>query len=139
VTTPPPASPPTRPPDVDTGFWLWVVALPLLAAGHLVDLLTGAGHRHGLLLAISAVFLVLVVVVVATFLVLMRAGYRWARTCLTGGAIASVVYSVSNLFTVDRDTGPAVAYAATVIIGAVLICGGTYLLHRKDAHEYFTR
>ena len=32
----PPGSSPARPPDVDTGFWLWVAALPLMMAGYLV-------------------------------------------------------------------------------------------------------
>ncbi|MEW5813474.1 MAG: hypothetical protein AB1925_28955 [Actinomycetota bacterium] len=130
---------PARPLDVDTGFWLWVVALPLMAAGYLVDMLTGAQRLAGLMLAINVVFLVVMVAVVATFLILMRQGYRWARTCLTGGAIASVAYSVSELFTVDRPEVAALAYAVAVIVGSVLVCGGAFLLHRKDAHEFFTR
>ncbi|BBX66772.1 hypothetical protein [Mycolicibacterium psychrotolerans] len=134
-----PSAPPVRPPDVDTGFWLWVVALPLMLAGYLVDLLTGEQRASGLVLAISVVFVVLLAAVVVTFLLLMRQGYRWARTLLTGGAIATVVYSVSDLFTVDRHEAAALGYAAAVIIGSVLIGGGTYLLHRKDAHEFFTR
>ena len=134
-----PSAPPVRPPDVDTGFWLWVVALPLMIAGYLVDLLTGEQRATGLVLTISVVFVVLLAAVVVTFLILMRHGYRWARTCLTGGAIAAVVYSVSDLFTVDRHEVPALGYAAAVIIGSVLIGGGTFLLHRKDAHEFFTR
>jgi hypothetical protein len=69
----------------------------------------------------------------------MRQGYRWARTVLTGGGIASVVYTGTNLFTVDRPPAAAVAYAVTAIVGAVLIVGGVYLLHRKDAHAFFTR
>jgi hypothetical protein len=32
-----------------------------------------------------------------------------------------------------------VIYAVASIVGAVLIVGGVYLLHRKDAHAYFTR
>jgi hypothetical protein len=134
-----PSAPPVRPPDVDTGFWLWVVALPLMIAGYLVDLLTGDQRATGLLLAINVVFVVLLAAVVITFLILMRHGYRWARTALTGGAIATVVYSVSDLFTVDRHEAAALGYAAAVIIGSVLIGGGTYLLHRKDAHDFFTR
>ncbi|WP_255506525.1 hypothetical protein [Mycolicibacterium sp. 018/SC-01/001] len=130
---------PARPPDVDTGFWLWVVALPLMAAGFVVDLVTGAQRMGGLMLAVNVVFLVVLVSVVATFLVLMRQGYRWARTSLTGGAIATVVFSVSELFTVDRPEVAALIYAATVIVGSVLVCGGVFLLHRKDAHDFFTR
>ena len=29
--------PQTRPPDVDTGFWLWLAAVPLLVIGYVVD------------------------------------------------------------------------------------------------------
>ena len=46
------------------------------------------------MLAISIVFVALLAAVVVTFLILMRHGYRWARTSLTAGAIATVVYSV---------------------------------------------
>lgn len=134
-----PAPPPGRPDDVDTGFWLWVVALPLMVAGYMVDLFTAEGRPTGLVLVISIVFVVILAAVVVTFLILMRHGYRWARTFLTGGAIAAVVYSVSNLFTVERQAAAALGYAAPVIIGSVLICGGAYLLHRKDAHNFFTR
>nr|WP_158021419.1 hypothetical protein [Mycolicibacterium chubuense] len=116
---------------------MWLVALPLMVAGYVVDLLTTG--LSGLVLAISIVFVVLMATVVVTFLILMRQGYRWARTVLTGGAIAAVVYSVSKLFTVERHTAAAVAYAAPVIIGSVLVCGGAFLLHRKDAHDFFTR
>ncbi len=69
---------------------------------------------------------------------LLRLGYRWARTLLTGGAIASVVYSLSNLSDGQRPEAAAMAYAAAVIVGSVLIVGGAYLLHRKDSHEFFT-
>ena len=34
-----PSAPPARPVDVDTAFWLWVVALPLMVAGYVIDLL----------------------------------------------------------------------------------------------------
>lgn len=130
---------PTRPPDVDTGFWLWVSALPLMTAGFIVDLVSGEQRVSGLMLAIALVFLAVLVSVVATFLVLLRHGYRWTRTCLTGGAIATVVFSVSELFTVDRPEVAALIYAAVVIVGSVLVCGGVFLLHRKDAHDFFTR
>ncbi len=130
---------PARPPDVDTGFWLWVAALPLMTAGFVVDLLWGDQRVGGVMLAIALVFLAVLVSVVATFLVLLRHGYRWTRTCLTGGAIATVVFSVSELFTVERPEAAALAYAAVVIVGSVLVCGGVFLLHRKDAHDFFTR
>ena len=130
---------PVRPPDVDTGFWLWVVAVPLMAAGSIIDSVTAEQPMNGLILAISVVFVVLLSAVVLMFQFLMRQGYRWARTLLTGGAIASVVYSMSSLFSVERSAGPALAYAGCVIIGSVLIADGAYLLHRKDSHEFFTR
>lgn len=134
-----PESPPVRPPDVDTGFWLWLVALPLMVTGYLVDLFTAHDGQGGLFLAINCVFVGALAAIVATFLYLLRQGYRWARTCLTGGSIAAVVYSVSNLFGVERLSAvTAMAYAVPVIVGSVLIVGGTYLLHRKEAHEFFT-
>ncbi|HZN81098.1 MAG TPA: hypothetical protein VFC01_15640, partial [Mycobacterium sp.] len=58
---------------------------------------------------------------------------------LTGGGVASVVYAATNLFTVARPPVAAVAYAVTAIVGSVLIAGGVFLLHRKDAHAFFTR
>jgi hypothetical protein len=129
--------PPVRPPDVDTAFWLWVVAVPLMVVGYLVDLFdTGL---PGPVLAVSTVFVVIVAVVVVTFGVLMRHGYRWARTLLTGGGVAAVVYVISSLFTIDRPPVAAIAYAVSSILGSVLIAGGVYLLHRKDAHAFFTR
>ncbi|MDY6998299.1 MAG: hypothetical protein SW019_17000 [Actinomycetota bacterium] len=134
-----PSVPPARPVDVDTAFWLWAVALPLMVAGYVIDLLAAAQRPGGLMIAISLVFVAVLAAVVATFLLLMRQGYRWARTLLTGGAIASVVYSVTNLFTGERPMPAEVGYAAAAIFGSVLLAGGVYLLHRKDAHEFFTR
>ncbi|MCV7056192.1 hypothetical protein [Mycolicibacterium gilvum] len=135
----PPAAPGARPADVDTGFWLWVAALPLMTAGYVIDMLTVQEFPNTLVLAISLVFVVIVASVVLTFQILMRQGYRWTRTVLTGGAIAAVVFSVSGLFSTERAEVWAMAYAACVIIGSVLIAGGVYLLHRKDSHEFFTR
>jgi hypothetical protein len=129
-----------RPVDVDTGFWLWLAALPLLVIGYVVDLLaTRAQHPPAIVYLISAVFVVVVSAVVVTFLILMRHGYRWARTVLTGGGITAVVYTATSLFTVDRPATAAIIYAITAIVGSVLIGGGVYLLHRKDAHAFFTR
>lgn len=129
-----------RPVDVDTGFWLWLAALPLLVIGYAVDLVAGpAQHPPTIVYAISTVFVVVVSAVVVTFLILMRYGYRWARTVLTGGGIASAVYTATSLFTVDRPTPAAITYAVSAIVGSVLILGGVYLLHRKDAHAFFTR
>ena len=135
---------PTRPPgdvpeDVITGFWLWVIALPVLMAGYVVDAVTSpAKAQSWLVLAISGVFVFILAAIVLTFTILMRQGYRWARTLLTGGGATSVVYVVSSLFTVDRPPVAALVYAVTAIVGSVLIAGGVFLLHRKDAHEFFT-
>ena len=137
---------PGRPADVDTGFWLWLAALPLMVAGYVVDVLATDANRLPMTVyvpmivyGISAVFVVVLSAVVVTFLILMRHGYRWARTLLTGGGIASVVYTASRLFTVDRPPTAAIIYAVAAILGSVLIAGGVFLLHRKDAHAFFTR
>ena len=139
MTEPLPTTEPGRPLDVDTGFWLWVAALPLMVAGYVVDLVATEANHPVIVYAISAVFVVVLSAVVVTFLILMRHGYRWARTLLTGGGIASVVYTGTSLFTVDRPPAAAVTYAVTGIVGSVLIVGGVFLLHRKDAHAFFTR
>jgi len=140
VTEPQPTTEPGRPEDVDTGFWLWVAALPLMVAGYVVDLVTmGTNHPPVIVYAVSAVFVLVLSAVVVTFLILMRHGYRWARTVLTGGGISSVVYTVTSLFTVGRPPAAAVTYAVTAIVGSVLIAGGVFLLHRKDAHTFFSR
>jgi hypothetical protein len=128
-----------RPPDVDTGFWLWLIALPLMVIGNVVDLIAGpAKSQSWFVYAISGVFLVIVAAVVLAFLLLMRHGYRWARTLLTGGAATTVVYAANSLFTVDRPGVAAFVFAVTAIVGSVLIAGGVYLLHRKDAQDFFT-
>ncbi|MDG4663519.1 hypothetical protein [Mycobacterium sp. 236(2023)] len=134
-----PPDKPKRPEDVDTGFWLWVLSLPLMSAAYVLDLVTVQKHPNAFVLAIALIFVVIVSAVVLTFMFLMRQGYRWARTLLTGGAIAVVVYSVSSLFNVERPDTLAVVFAALVIVGSVLAGGGTYLLHRKDSHEFFAR
>jgi hypothetical protein len=129
-----------RPLDVDTGFWLWLAALPLLVTGYLVDVIASPRRVPlPMVNAVSALFVVVLSAVVVTFLILMRQGYRWARTVLTGGGVASVVYTVTSLFAADRPTVAAVIYAITAIVGSVLIVGGVVLLHRKDTHAFFTR
>jgi hypothetical protein len=141
VTEPQPAgSPKSRPEDIDTGFWLWIAALPLMVIGYVIDLATTrVPGAAGYVYAVSGLFVVVITAVVATFAVLMRLGYRWPRTLLTAAGLGAVVYSVSSLFTADRSEVAAVAFAACAIIGSVLILGGVVLLHRKDAHEFLTR
>jgi hypothetical protein len=147
VTGPAPSSarsagnPPPRPPDVDTAFWLWLAAVPLLVTGYFVDvvMVPADGGGSPFVYLVTAVLLAVLAAVIVTFLFLMRAGYRWARTLLTGGGIASIVSVASGLFGVDRPPVAAVVFAVTGIVGAVLIAGGIFLLHRKDAHAFFVR
>ena len=129
-----------RPTDVDTAFWLWLVAVPMMVTGYMVDLVSNDRPRPPIAVYVfSGLFVFVIAAVVVTFLFLMRQGYRWARTVLTGGGVASVVYAGTSLFSVDRPTTPAVLYAMSAIVGSVLIVGGVFLLHRKDAHAYFVR
>jgi hypothetical protein len=140
VTENSPTTEPHRPVDVDTGFWLWIAALPLMVIGYVVDLVvSAANHPPTIVYAISAIFVIVMSAIVVTFTILMRHGYRWARTLLTGGGIASVVYAGTSLFTVSRPPAAAITYAVTAIVGSVLIVGGVFLLHRKDAHAFFTK
>lgn len=126
--------------DVGTGFGLWAVALVLLLAGQVFDTVLSNDRPHGwIVLAVTGVFLVCLSAVVLTFLLLMRHGYRWARTLLTSGGIVSVMYVTTSLFTVQRGAVSAVVFAVTGILGSVLILGGVYLLYRKDAHAFFVR
>jgi hypothetical protein len=145
VTGPVPPSPGrpeprTRPVDVDTGFWLWLVALPLMVAGYIADMVGSSAGRGSTVVYIAAgLFTAVLCAIVVTFLILMRAGYRWARTVLTGGGIATVVYVGIRLFTVNWPPMFAVICGVAGIVGSVLIAGGMFLLHRSDAHAYFTR
>jgi hypothetical protein len=77
--------------------------------------------------------------VVLTFLILLRSGYRWTRTLLTGTGLGTVFYTLASLFGVARPPLPAVVFAVTGIVGSVLIGGGVYLMHRTDSHQFFTR
>ncbi|MCG5432327.1 hypothetical protein LV457_08470 [Mycobacterium sp. MYCO198283] len=135
-------TPASRPEDVDTGFWLWLAALPLLATAYVVNavaLAPRSGAGRVVTLAATAFVVVVLASLVVTFLFLMRQGYRWARSVLAGGGLAAVVVSVSNLFGGDRPPVVAVVYAACVIFGSVLVAGGLVLVHRKDAGQFFTR
>jgi hypothetical protein len=132
--------PRTRPVDVDTGFWLWVVALPLMVIGYIADMVgSSTGRGSALLYAASGLFTAVLCAIVVTFLILMRAGYRWARTALTGGGIAAVIYLGIGLFTMNWPPMVAVICGVTGIVGSVLIAGGMFLVHRSDADAYFTR
>ena len=74
-----------------------------------------------------------------TFLLLMRSGYRWTRTVLTGGGSPPSSTPRSSLFGPRGTPVPAVIFAVTGIIGSVLIVGGIVLLHRQDAHGFFAK
>jgi hypothetical protein len=140
VSEPTGGAPKDLPEDIATGFWLWVAALPLLVTGYVVDLVAApAKAQSWFVYAISGVFVFIVAAVVLTFLILMRHGYRWARTLLTGGGATAIVFVTVGLFAADRPEVAAVVYAVTGIVGSVLIGGGVYLLHRKDAHAFFTK
>ena len=137
----PTSATPSRPADVDTGFWLWLAALPLLIIGQIVDIYftattTGATMAVAVL---STAFTLAVGAVTLTFLLLMRSGYRWTRTVLTGGGLGTIFYSLASLITVVRPTVSAVVFAVTGIVGSVLIGGGIYLLHRPGSHKFFAR
>jgi hypothetical protein len=137
----PPTGAPARPADVDTGFWLWLAALPLLIIGQGVDIYVTATSTGAPMpvLVLSTGFTLAVGAVVLTFLLLLRSGYRWTRTLLTGSGIATILYTVVSLISVARPTLSAVVFAVTGIIGSVLIGGGIYLLHRTDSQRFFTR
>jgi hypothetical protein len=140
VSEPTGGAPKDLPEDIATGFWLWVAALPLLVTGYVVDMVAGpAKAQSWFVYAVSGVFVFIVAAVVLTFLILMRHGYRWARTLLTGGGATTIVFITVGLFAADRPEVAAVVYAVTGIVGSVLIAGGVYLLHRKDAHAFFTK
>jgi len=136
--TPPEA--PARPADVDTGFWLWLIALPLMVAGYVTNAYFEAGRQASVLvLGLNVMVALIVAALVITFLFLMRSGYRWTRTVLTGGGLATAIYTGVNLFSTEREPVQAVIFAVTGIIGSVLILGGAFLLHRQDAHGFFTK
>ena len=129
-----------RPVDVGTGFGLWLTALPLLVAGQAADtVMSPERPRAPAVYAVAGLFLFVLSALVLTFLMLMWQRYRWARTVLTAGGITTIIYLITSLLTVPRSTTDAVIYAATAIVGSVLIAGGAFLLHRKDAHAYFDR
>jgi hypothetical protein len=140
VTQQPPAVASARPDDVDTGFWLWLIALPLMVIGYLADaFFTASKHASILVIGVTVLFALMMTALVLTFLFLMRSGYRWTRTLLTGGGMATVIYTAASLFSTERETVQAVIFAVTGIVGSVLIMGGVFLLHRKDAHGFFTK
>ncbi len=141
VQPPPPTPPrPERPDDVVTGFWLWLLAVPLLVAGQFADgYVVSRSTNTPAVLVTSAMLAVIIGVVVVTFVVLMRSGYRWTRTVLTAGGVATILYTAASLFGTPRPVLPAVIYAVTGIVGSVLIGGGIYLLHRPDSTKFFER
>lgn len=139
MTHQPPPEAPARPDDVDTAFWLWLIALPLMVTGYVANAYFVAGKHSFLVIGVNVMFTLMIAALVLTFLFLMRSGYRWTRTVLTGGGLATVIYTGVNLFGAEREAVQAVIFAVTGIIGSVLILGGTVLLHRKDAHGFFTK
>lgn len=120
---------------------MWAAALVLMVIGYLIDVLTGSGGgvQRSMTVVFSAMFLVVLSSIVVAFLILMRQGYRWARTLLTSGGLVSALHAISSLLTGERQAAAAVGYALTAIVGSVLIAGGLYLLYRKDADGFFVR
>nr|WP_155905542.1 MULTISPECIES: hypothetical protein [unclassified Mycolicibacterium] len=136
----PGSGPHERPHDVVTGFWLWAAALPLALVAYVINLLTTPERAvSAYAYAVSGLTLFIVVVLVATFLVLLRQGYRWARSILTGGSAATILYLTTNLFGNYHGAPAALGYAVCAIAASVLIGGGVYLLHRADSNAYFVR
>lgn len=135
-----PAGAPARPADVDTGFWLWLLAVPLMVTGQLADAFVAsrsAGSSH--VFVVTAFLAAILGGVVVGFLALLRSGYRWARTLLTTGGLMTIFFTTANLLNNSRPPIPAVIYAVTGIFGSVFIAGGIYLLHRPDSHRFFVR
>ena len=140
MTAQPPTGLPSRPADVDTGFWLWLAAVPPLVIGQLADAyVVSEATKSSYVFAVTALLATVIGGVVVAFLALMRSGYRWTRTVLTGGGLATIIYTAASLFGTQRPPVPAVVYAVTGIIGSVLIAGGIFLLHRPDSHQFFAR
>ena len=138
--SPPPTGAPTRPLDVDTGFWLWLVAVPLMVIGQLADAYVAAKTAGSSYVFVFSAFVAAIIGgVVAGFLALLRSGSRWARTLLTAGGLATIFFTLANLLSTTRPLLAAVIYAVTGIFGSVFIAGGIYLLHRADSHRFFTR
>jgi hypothetical protein len=135
-----PAGAPPRPVDVDTGFWLWLVAVVLMVIGQLADAYVAAKAANSMVVFVSTAFVAAIIGgVVVGLMALLRSGYRWARTLLTGGGLATIFFTVATLFGSQRPTVPAVIFAGTGIFGSVFIAGGIYLLHRPDSHRFFIR
>ena len=135
--TPPPAQP-SRPADVVTAFWLWLAAVPMMVIGQFADgYVVSRTTESPNVLVTTALLAVIIGAVVVTFIVLMRSGYRWTRTLLTAGGVATILYTAASLLGTQRPPLPAVIYAVTGIIGAVLIGGGIFLLHRPDSNKFF--
>lgn len=126
--------------DVVTGFWLWVIALPLMMTGYVTAAVFAQSPTPAWIVYTStAVFAVNTAAVVIVLLILLREGYRWARSLLTGGGAAAVVYTGTNVVGYEGPEVATVVFAMTSIVGAVLIGGGIYLVHRKDVGEFFNR
>jgi hypothetical protein len=132
------AAAPARPADVDTGFWLWLLAVPLMVTGQLADAFVASRSTGSAQVFVVTAFLAAILGgVVVGFLALLRSGYRWARTLLTTGGLMTIFFTTANLLSTSRPPVPAVIYAVTGIFGSVFIAGGIYLLHRPDSHRFF--
>jgi len=110
-----------------------VAALPLLVTGYVVDMVAGpAKAQSWFVYAISGYSSSSSPRSSLTFLILMRHGYRWARTLLTGGGATTIVFVTVGLFAADRPRWPQWCTRSPGS-GFGLIAGGLYLLHRKTS------
>lgn len=136
----PPTGAPSRPADVDTGFWLWLAAVPLMVIGQLADAYVAAETAGNANVFVMTAFIATIIGgVVVGLMALLRSGYRWARTLLTTGGLITIFLTTANLLSTSRPLVPAMVYAVTGIFGSVFIAGGIYLLHRADSQRFFVR
>lgn len=93
-------------------------------------------------LTVALVFMVIVGAGFATLFVYwvnkMRLGKLWARTLLTMIGVITVVLALPQLFAFGTDGGALqVVMSVAGILQGVLAAGAIYLMHRKEANQYF--
>jgi hypothetical protein len=152
---PPPGSV-ARPPTVNAGFGMWLGGLMLVWVIPWFILLftdpprgsqnpaADAAWPSETVVATALVALIIVgsCVPVLTLLVVMLRGHRWARNLLTAGGIVMVV-CVMALWggtpspTQHGSLATNAIFLASGTPGSLLILGGIYVLHRKDAEVFF--
>lgn len=96
----------TRLADVDTGFWLWLDRAAAVDDQQTRGLRRGGAGDRKMVVVATTFLTVGLGVIVLTFLLLMRSGYKWTRTLLTAGGVATIVYTAVTLLGVVRDLDP---------------------------------